>query len=267
MTEVREPHWVRNALVRMGGRKPASWLRTRRHRAQETRALDTLATTFDKSIWFQNDRFLELHKLFDSYGSDKGSAVGASPYFPWPPHSYADVYSSLFAHCRFSMKRVFECGIGTNDTEFASNMSERGRPGASLRAWRDYFPNAQIFGADIDSSVLFSEDRIRTFYVDQTDPASIREMWKIAGNPTLDLVIDDGLHTLQAAMSLLESTWQWVREGGLYIIEDVRVSLLNTYRLRLDEFPAWITYVLMPTREGGAVGDNCLVILRKCGPC
>ena len=31
------------------------------------------------------------------------------------------------------------------------------------------FPNAQIYGADIDKNILKDEERIKTFYVDQTD--------------------------------------------------------------------------------------------------
>ena len=42
-------------------------------------------------------------------------------------------------------------------------------PGASLRAWRDFFPNATILGADLDREVLFEEERITTGYMDQTD--------------------------------------------------------------------------------------------------
>ena len=53
-----------------------------------------------------------------------------------------------------------------------------GKPLASLRAWRDYFKNAKIFGADVDKDCLFNEDRIKTFYVDQSDKDSVINMWK-----------------------------------------------------------------------------------------
>jgi hypothetical protein len=50
-----------------------------------------------------------------------------------------------------------------------------------VAAWRDYFPNSEIFGADIDRDVLFDEDRIRTYYVDQLDPEAIASMWSSIG--------------------------------------------------------------------------------------
>ena len=55
-------------------------------------------------------------------------------------------------------------GIGSLRAEIPSNMLFGGayQPGASLRGWRDFFPNAQILGLDVDASILFEEERIRT---------------------------------------------------------------------------------------------------------
>ena len=46
-------------------------------------------------------------------------------------------------------------------------MEKEFNPGASLRAWRDYFVKADIYGADIDKKILFNENKIKNFYVDQ----------------------------------------------------------------------------------------------------
>ena len=40
-------------------------------------------------------------------------------------------------------------------------MGIKGKPGASVRAFRDYFDKAIIYGADIDSKILFFEKRIK----------------------------------------------------------------------------------------------------------
>ena len=56
-------------------------------------------------------------------------------------------------------------------------MTKYGKPGASLRVFRDYFLNAKIYGADIDKNILFTSDRIFTYYVDQLDEISILSMW------------------------------------------------------------------------------------------
>ena len=61
-------------------------------------------------------------------------------------------------------------------------MTVNGKPDASLRVWKDFFPYAKIYGGDIDSDTLFTEDRILTYHVDQFDNFSIKNMWsKING--------------------------------------------------------------------------------------
>ena len=140
-----------------------------------------------------------LHELFFEYGSDKGSPNNqVHPETLKVPHTYADLYFMLFNLSRYSVMRFFECGIGTNNLSFESNMGVNGIPGASLRSWRDYFPNAEIYGADIDPQAQFSEDRIDTYYVDQRNIESINIMWAQISCGDFDIIIDDGLHTFDA---------------------------------------------------------------------
>ena len=122
----------------------------------------------------------KLSELCDLYGSDKGykNLQSRTFYNNYHPHTYTDFYSSLFDHCRFQVKKVFECGIGSNNPSVPSNMGTKYSPGASLKVWRDYFENANIYGADVDKNILFTETRIKTFFVDQLKKETITEMWK-----------------------------------------------------------------------------------------
>lgn len=141
---------------------------------------------------FQRNAAHELRRLLDLYGSDKGSlSIGDHPY-PWSAHTYAEIYASLFDHCRAGVADVLECGIGTNFEDSVSNMTSTGRPGASLRAWRDYFPKAEIVGLDIDERVMFQENRISTFCVDQGSEASLNALWDRLDPREFDFVVDDG---------------------------------------------------------------------------
>lgn len=163
-----------------------------------------------------------LSRLTKHYGSDKGSPIDDDISLSgWKTHLYTDIYHMLFFGMRDSVKNVLEIGLGTNNESVASNMTSNGLPGASLRAWRDYFPNANIYGADIDDGVLFEEDRVKTFYVDQTDKYSVSEMLYKTGVDQFDIIIDDGLHEARAAITLLEHSYYKLRDGGIYIIEDV----------------------------------------------
>ena len=172
-----------------------------------------------------------LSILCDRYGSDKGeSQPGPHPY-PWPSHSYADYYSRIFAGKRMTVKRVFECGIGTNNPNFPSSMQKSGKPGASLRVWNDYFPNALIFGADIDTDVLFEDGRIKTLYIDQLNTNSISNFWENVGLSDFDFILDDGLHTYDAGVNLFVNSIKYLSDGGIYVIEDVSVADLLRYEI------------------------------------
>lgn len=125
---------------------------------------------------------------------------------------------------------MLEIGLGTNHEDVVSNMSSAGSPGASLRAFRDYLPAAQIFGADIDRRVLFEEERIRTFFVDQTSQKSVDHLAsQLPGG--LDLVIDDGLHSPDANMNVVSLAREVLRPGGWVVVEDIAESALPFWRV------------------------------------
>ena len=106
-------------------------------------------------------------RVMTKYGSDKGCRS----------HNYTTVYSALFESARGRPFRIFELGLGTNNKNFPFNMGPNGYPGASLLGWRDLFPLASIYGADIDRDILFQDDRIKTYFCDQLNPTAIRDLW------------------------------------------------------------------------------------------
>lgn len=203
--------------------------------------------------------------LCDRYGSDKGTLKLAGHPWPWPPHTFADYYHMLFGHCRESIRHVFECGLGTNNPAILSSMGVGGRPGASLRVWRDYFPHAVVVGADIDATVLFQEERIRTFYLDQTDPASIAMLWQAAGIGEFDLMIDDGLHTFEAGLCLFENSIAQLAPHGIYVIEDVAPADLVRFQRHFAGGAYHVEYVSM-FRPHAPLENNNLVVVRRRSP-
>ncbi|GHS86572.1 hypothetical protein FACS189487_01120 [Campylobacterota bacterium] len=201
--------------------------------------------------------------LCDKYGSDKGSRKldkGGHPY-AWAPHTYADIYDLLFYPIREQVRNIFECGIGTNNPDLRSSMGVNGKPGASLRAWRDYFPNALVWGADIDRDVLFAEDRIKTGFIDQTNPAIIQEFFKHTGTQKFDIIVDDGYHCFAAGSTLFQYAFPYLENGGIYVIEDV-VAVQdwdNGYAQFFKTKYPWLrpNYIKMNQF------DNNLIIIRK----
>jgi hypothetical protein len=196
-------------------------------------------------------------RIMTQYGSDKGNS--------W--HNYTAVYSRLFRPLRSRELRILELGLGTNNPKLASTMGVDGRPGASLRGWRDIFPRALVFGADIDRDILFSEDRIQTFYCDQLDGNAIRELWaQVSLRDKMDIIIDDGLHRFEANISFMGGSLEHLRAGGYYFVEDIRGEELDMWK---DHLPALAArypgcdLALLELPSAFNQYDNNLLIIQK----
>lgn len=202
-----------------------------------------------------------LTELFQKYGSDKGAHNLFGHPYPWPPHTYSDLYDEIWGQERNKILKVFECGIGTNSQDFPSNMSPTGVPGASLYAWRDYFVNAEIFGADIDHGVLFTDDRIKTYWVDQLSTESIKSLWEKIGVKNFDIILDDGLHTFKAGSNLFLNSIHALADDGIYVIEDISNSDLSLYRNFFEDQRYFVEFHLMTAEY--KTTDNNLIMVRK----
>jgi len=165
-----------------------------------------------------------LSELSEKYGSDKGCVVEGSIHRGgWPYHCYTDIYDFFLSGMKSTALNILECGIGTNNPNLPSSMGIHGQPGASLRMWRDYFVNANIIGIDTDQDIMFSENRISTFVVDQTNSESIQK-FKDKIDVEFDLILDDGLHQYAAQLNLFKNMFDRVKKDGFYIIEDCHGS-------------------------------------------
>ena len=218
-----------------------------------------------------NSQIVYSHKnnlfssLCDKFGTDKGFIDLKKRIFynNYHPHNYADIYSLLFDHCRHDFKNILELGIGTNNPNLASSMGKKYKPGSSLRALKAYFTKANVFGADIDDSILFEEERISTFYVDQLNPASISKMWNEVGNIQMDLIIDDGIHTLEGCKMFFDNSIENLREGGVYIIEDVDpiflIELYNYFKKKKYN----VSIIKLNSSKHNLLDDNNLIKKNK----
>jgi hypothetical protein len=164
-----------------------------------------------------------LKSLLDRHGSDKATL-----------HNYHHVYGAILTRLG-EVGATLEIGMGTNHEDAVSHMGAAGRPGASLRAFAEFLPEARIHGADVDRRILFQEGRIRTFFVDQTDPASFAELEALE---MFDLVIDDGLHAPNANLAVLLFALRRVKPGGWLVIEDVPERALPLWRVVAALLPA-----------------------------
>lgn len=140
------------------------------------------------------------------HGTDKGSQR----------HDFARVYDSFLAAKRFQPVKVLELGV---------------HQGASLRMWRDYFPEGQIWGVDIKPAAAAHAEppRVKVSIGDQKDPELLDAILEECG--PLDLVVDDGSHRQPEQLGSLLHLWPYIKPGGCYIVEDVHTSYFESYKM------------------------------------
>lgn len=202
-----------------------------------------------------------LSRLCRKFGTDKGFEDNTVANRNC--HTYSGYYHHLFSHCRDNVKLVFECGIGTNNPKLFSSMGLQGRPGASLRVWKNYFPKATIYGADIDKKILFSESRIKTFYLNQLNSSSIKSVFNKIKRKNFDLIIDDGLHTFESGKNFFENSIKFLSKTGIFIIEDVAYKDLIKYFKYFEQQKKYIVSYVGLTLNPKVAGDSTLINIRK----
>jgi len=164
---------------------------------------------------------------------------------PQIKHHFTEFYHEIFKDKREIIKKVVEIGIG--------NMAPYFVTGASLYMWKDYFPNAMIYGADIERDLLFVDNRIRSFYCDQTKYDDLFSLVSKVGDD-VDLFIDDGLHTPESQIFTCLTVMPLLKDP-IYVIEDVG------HREILDSLTDYNCRVLKLNRR--KYNDDCMVVVRK----
>lgn len=101
--------------------------------------------------------------------------------------------------------------------------------GGSLQMWKKYFgPRARIIGIDINPQCKkFEEKQIKIFVGDQADASFLHRLCKEIG--PVDIIIDDGGHTMKQQITTFKEMWLNLRNGGTYLIEDLHTSYWKLY--------------------------------------
>jgi len=212
---------------------------------------------------FNNQPETLMRGLCDKYGSDKGSNIDLQgKIYKNPAHNYTDFYRLIFNQIRNSKLNILECGLGSNDENIPSNMGSNGKPGASLRVFKEFFPNANIIGVDVDKKSLFEEERIKTYFLDQLNIDSIKEFKKNILETTFDIIIDDGLHSFHANRIFFENLIEKLKENGSFIIEDVKSYDLVRFQNYFKNSKYLVSYIRLENYKNNIL-DNNLILIQK----
>jgi hypothetical protein len=150
----------------------------------------------------------DLTKLAIKYKTDK-----------YGKHHYTDVYYDIFKHRRKNIVSVLEIGVSQ---------------GMSLRMWRDFFPNAMIYGIDNKDDYIFYEDRIKVFQCDQRSGDQLKDLISKIGKH-LDLVVDDGSHNPDDQVYTCNLITSLLKRDFIYVIEDVAdASIIGKLNKKFD---------------------------------
>lgn len=119
---------------------------------------------------------------------------------------YFDIYDRHFK--RFRNKDIVILEIGVSQ-------------GGSLQMWKNYFgKDAKIYGIDIDPRCKeLEEDSIKIFIGSQSDRDFLNDVKKVI--PKVDILIDDGGHTMEQLRVSFEMLFDHIKSDGVYLAEDL----------------------------------------------
>ena len=127
---------------------------------------------------------------------------------------YFEVYDRHFSKFRNKAPVVMEIGVFR---------------GGSLQMWKDYFgTGAQIIGVDIDENTKgFEEEQICIEIGSQSD-RNFLKLLKLK-YPKVDILIDDGGHTMNQQITTFEEMFCHISSDGVYLCEDLHTSYWKEY--------------------------------------
>lgn len=134
-------------------------------------------------------------------------------------HDYTPNYHKLFARFRDRPVKVLEIGVG--------GYQDEDRGGQSLAMWRDYFPQGQITGIDIQKKTMDLGPRVQILQGSQVDPEFLAHL--VATRGPFDIIIDDGSHRNEHVVESFGLLWPDLVPGGIYAVEDVQTAFMPRF--------------------------------------
>lgn len=101
--------------------------------------------------------------------------------------------------------------------------------GGSLQMWKHYFgPKAKIYGIDIDPECKkYEEENVEVFIGSQSDRNFLRKLKQQI--PPIDILIDDGGHTMNQLRTSFDELFDHVKMDGIYALEDLHTCYWINY--------------------------------------
>lgn len=140
---------------------------------------------------------------------------------------YFDIYEKHFSQYRGKKVNMLEIGISH---------------GGSLQLWKKFFgADAHIYAIDINPDCKKLEEENTTIFIgSQSDKAFLENV--MVQLPELDIILDDGGHTMIQQLVSFETLYLKVKEGGLYVVEDTHTSYWTEFHGGLRQSGTFVEY-------------------------
>jgi hypothetical protein len=127
---------------------------------------------------------------------------------------YFPVYERYFSKYRGKEVTILEIGV---------------YHGGSMQLWKEYFgEKCNVYGVDIiPQCKQFEEDRVHIFIGSSADRTFLRTLKQQI--PKIDILLDDGGHTMRQQIIAFEELFDHVKEDGVYMCEDCHTSYWTFY--------------------------------------
>lgn len=138
---------------------------------------------------------MNLSELNKKFNTDKGGK-----------HCYLQkYYQPKFSPLRESTRKLLEIGV---------------YEGASIRLWREFFTNSEIYALEIlqkRAGMFNHDDKVHLTIGSSMEKKSYQNIPE-----DLDIIIDDGSHKPEDQYNTFRVAYEYLKQGGVYVIEDVR---------------------------------------------
>lgn len=140
---------------------------------------------------------------------------------------YFEIYERHFSRFRGTDVHVVEFGVSH---------------GGSIEMWKQYFgPKCRVFGIDINPHCQkLEEPQIEIFIGDQEDRRFLRSVAEKI--PRIDILIDDGGHTMKQQIRTYEELFPRIEPNGVYLCEDLHTSYWRRWGGGLRKRGTFIEY-------------------------
>jgi len=177
--------------------------------------------TMDKKLTDEQKKctsdLTNICKKYEKF-TDKGPT---GPYYI--KHNYTEIYGDLLRYYKNRKNNILEIGI---------------RQGGSLRMWKEYFSNSNVYGIDININTI--ETDLNDCTIIKGNAYSESTVKKHFNNIKFDVILDDGSHTVPDQIKCLNLYSKLLTNDGILIIEDISSiqdakKIINCFNGRINK--------------------------------